>query len=74
MTQETASPVRRARLRLGLTLLELAEECAKRGASVSEGQMSRIERGEHTPRPRLRRVLAEVLDIDANDDFQARSA
>ncbi|WP_329520552.1 hypothetical protein [Spirillospora sp. NBC_01491] len=74
MEQGTTTPVQRARLTLGLTLLEVAAECTRRGAPVSEGQMSRIDRGQQVPRPKLRAVLAAVLDLDVVADFEARSA
>jgi transcriptional regulator with XRE-family HTH domain len=74
MAQRAASPIQRARLTKGLTLLELAAECTARGAPVSEGQMSRIDRGQMVPRPKLRSVLAEVLDLDVVTDFEVRSA
>jgi transcriptional regulator with XRE-family HTH domain len=72
MKQEAASatPAQRARLALGMTLLELAAECESRGVAVSEGQLSRIERGVFNPRPRLRAVLADVLGLNAVDDFE----
>jgi transcriptional regulator with XRE-family HTH domain len=72
MEQEaaTASPAQRARLRLGKTLAGVAAECTERGAPVSEGQLSRIERGLFNPRPKLRAVLAEVLGLDAVEDIE----
>lgn len=69
MTQQTATSipgVRRRRLQRGLTMLELAQQCTTAGAPVSEGQVSRIETGVHFPRPRLRAVLSELLDLDEN--------
>lgn len=50
-----------------MTLEELAEKCAANGAPVGRSALSRIERGMHVPRPRLRGVLAELLDLDVND-------
>lgn len=69
----TAHPAQRARLALGMTLAEVADECTKRGAPVSEGHVSRLERGIFNPRPKLRAVLAEVLGLDAVDDFEVTS-
>lgn len=66
----TASRAQRARLKLGKTLAGVAAECTERGASVSEGQLSRIERGIFNPRPQLRAVLADVLGLDAVEDFE----
>jgi transcriptional regulator with XRE-family HTH domain len=53
-----------ARLRKGLTLRQLSEACADAGQSVDFGQLGRIERGEAVPRPALRVVIAQVLEID----------
>ncbi len=59
-----------ARIRQGLTLLQVADRCAALGEPVSEAQMSRIDRGHATPHPGLRAVLAKVLGLDAHDDFE----
>lgn len=67
MPQVTASELRDRRVRLGLTLAELAAECTKRGAPATESAMSRIERGIHVPRPGVRKALADVLDLDVTD-------
>ncbi|MFE9923304.1 multiprotein-bridging factor 1 family protein [Streptomyces sp. NPDC005774] len=67
MPSEVRSPLKHGRLRRGMTLQELAEKCAADGAPVSESALSRIERGRQTPRPRLRSVLARVLDLDVDD-------
>jgi ribosome-binding protein aMBF1 (putative translation factor) len=34
---------------------------------VDESHLSRIERGIYTPRPRLRSVLAALLDLDVEE-------
>lgn len=73
MQQTGTSRCKTQRLRLGLTLRELAERCAAEGAPVDFSQLARIERGEHIPRPRLRAALAKVLDLDVNDFEQAAS-
>jgi transcriptional regulator with XRE-family HTH domain len=70
MQQKTSTPARAARLRRGWTLRDLAGHCAEKGVPVDHGQLARIERGESIPRPRLRAVLAELLGIDAVDDFR----
>lgn len=57
-----------------MTLLQVAEECTARGVPLSEGQASRIERGHAAGRPETRAVLAEILGLDAFDDFEVRSA
>lgn len=72
MAQETLMHERR--LERGWTCLELAERCAKSGVSVSESQIGRIERGIYAPRPKLRAVLAKLLDLDAAHDFPRKVA
>lgn len=37
---------------------------------MDHGQLARIERQEAIPRPRLRAVLADLLDLDAVNDFR----
>lgn len=54
---------RNRRLSRGWSQAELAEQCAKAGVSVSDSQLSKIERGLWSPRPRLRAVLARLLDL-----------
>lgn len=56
--------MKQGRLRRGMTLQDLAEKCAAEGASVSRSTLSRIERGIQVPRPKLRSMLAQVLDLD----------
>lgn len=65
--------MRKARIRLGLTLLQVAQRCAERGTPLSEAQASRIERGLYAGRPETRAALAEVLGLDAHDDFEVTS-
>ncbi|MGW6739686.1 helix-turn-helix domain-containing protein [Streptomyces sp. NPDC055025] len=72
MAQRNAGPLRSQRIRLGLTLEDLAAQCASRGVTVHHSHLSRIERGVYIPRPRLRAVLAGILDVDS-DDFEARA-
>lgn len=67
MPQNTTSPARDERLRRGLTLRQLAQRCADKGAPVNFGQLSRIERGEYAPNPKLRAVLAEILGLHVTD-------
>lgn len=59
-------------MRRGWTLRELARRCADAGVPVDHGQLARIERQEAIPRPRLRAVLADLLDLDAVNDFKKR--
>lgn len=63
----TSSKVRDSRLRLGLTLPELAEQCTEHGAKTDDGNLSRIERGLQVPRPKLLSVLAQLLDLNVED-------
>ncbi|WP_432158887.1 helix-turn-helix domain-containing protein [Streptomyces sp. bgisy153] len=67
MPSEAISPVKQGRLRCGMTLRDLAEKCAADGAPVGESTLSRIERGLQVPRPKLRSVLAQVLQLDVSD-------
>lgn len=66
MTKVNA-PVREQRLRLGWTQEDLALHCAEKGVTVTHTAISKIERGTQVPRPKLRAVLAELLDIDVAD-------
>jgi transcriptional regulator with XRE-family HTH domain len=50
-----------------MSLRALAAKCKQEGAPVSDSQLSKIERGLYAPRPRLRAVLAEVLDMDVTE-------
>ncbi|MFE5675069.1 helix-turn-helix domain-containing protein [Streptomyces erythrochromogenes] len=58
------SAVRRSRRDLGLTQEALASRCAEAGVPVAHSHISKIERGLYSPRPPLRRVLAQLLDLD----------
>jgi transcriptional regulator with XRE-family HTH domain len=62
--------MRVARLRLGLTLQQVAEKCEERGVTISIGALSRIERGRFSGRPETRAALAAVLGLDAASDFE----
>ncbi len=64
MNETIATPVREARLRLGLTIRELSLLCADEGTPISESQLSKIERGLFQPWPANRAVLAKVLGLD----------
>lgn len=67
MTATRSTKARTARLRLGLSLRELANELATKGALVDFSQLSRIENGLYAPRPKLRKALCEVLDLEPED-------
>lgn len=69
MSSRTTSRVKQQRLRQGMTQQDLADKCAEAGVRVDESHISRIERGIYTPRPKLRALLAELLELDVNDDF-----
>lgn len=40
--------------------------------SVSDSQLSKVERGLWTPRPALRAALADLLGLDVVQDFEKR--
>lgn len=63
MTKAEAS-VREQRLRRGWTQEDLARQCAAAGVDVTYSALSKIERGLYVPRPKLRAVLAKLLDLD----------
>lgn len=54
----------------GFTLRAFCEACEETGQSVSAGQISRIERGEHQPRPALLKAMAKVLKVSPRDLLQ----
>lgn len=70
MTQATVTPIRKERLRRGLSQQALADKCAAEGAPVTDSQLSKIERGVCMPNPRLRATLARILGLDI--DLQQR--
>lgn len=67
MPQTSTSKFRESRLQRGWTLPELATRCTAAGAKTDDGNLSRIERGEQVPRPQLRAVLAELLELEITD-------
>lgn len=74
MTRTPARPevgvrpsVRARRIEYGLTLVRLAGLCAEKGVRVSASELSRIERRIHSPRPALRKALADLLDVPFTD-------
>lgn len=67
MTQKPTGVMRKARLARGLTLEDLAALCTTQGVPVHNSQLSRIERGEASCRPRLRAALARLLEIDVDE-------
>lgn len=74
MPQTNTSKFQEKRLQRGWTLPELAARCTEAGAKTDDGNLSRIERGQQVPRPPLRAVLAELLELDITDfDREAAS-
>lgn len=68
MTQIAGAPnLRSKRLEQGLTMKQLAERCKAAGTPVSASEISRIERHIHSPRPALRKLLAEILGVSVTD-------
>ncbi|WP_409097290.1 helix-turn-helix transcriptional regulator [Streptomyces scabiei] len=67
MLSGTTSRVKQQRLMRGMTQQDLADKCAEAGVHVDESHISRIERGIYTPRPKLRALLAELLELDVSD-------
>jgi transcriptional regulator with XRE-family HTH domain len=70
----TTTSVRRKRIEKGWTLSQLSEQCAAQGVTTAISNLHRIETGEQVPRPGLRVVLARLLDLDVNDDFEREAA
>lgn len=66
MQQTGTNLLKQQRLRKGLTLRQLADQCAAKDVPVDFGQLGKIERGESVPRPALRLVLAELLELDVS--------
>lgn len=59
--------VRMRRIEYGLTLTRLAGLCREKGVKVSASELSRIERHIHSPRPALRKALADLLGVPFTD-------
>lgn len=66
MTQPSLT-IRERRLSRGWTQEDLARRCSEAGADVTHTALSKIERGAQVPRPKLRAVLAQLLDLDVTD-------
>ena len=55
--------IRAARIRKGMTLEEVQQECARRGVPV--WNLSRMENGDlKWPHPRVIAIVADVLELD----------
>ena len=65
------SALHRARLVKGLSQRELAKECAQLGHRVSDGEISKYERGLRTPRPANLKTLADALGVQVADLLHA---
>lgn len=72
MDTTTDSPMKVARLEKGWTLRKLAAVLAAAGVSASDGNLSRIERGEVAPGPALRRALRDTLNLTDDQLPQSR--
>lgn len=66
MTQPSLT-IRERRLSRGWTQEDLARRCTEAGAEVTHTTLSKIERGTQVPRPKLRSVLANLLELDVTD-------
>lgn len=66
----SAAALRLARLRAGLTQLEVANRCAEHDASVTQPLMSHWETGRQAPSPGVLPVLAEVLNCPVDEFFR----
>lgn len=69
----TQSIVQKKRLERGWTLNQLAEQCSKAGSPTAVSNLHRIESGTQVPRPGLRVVLANLLDLKI-EDFEPQGA
>lgn len=66
--------LQRARLRKGLTLRDVAQQCADHGQDVDFSTLARWEQGGWQPRsPRVLPVLAAVLDLSVDDLLMTRA-
>ena len=64
--------IRRERLRLRMTQVEMCQACAERGYKLAEGNLSRIENGLiKWPALRGLPVIAEVLGVEVDDLWDA---
>ena len=67
METTDATPMRTARLEKGWTLRKLAGVITASGTPASDGNLSRIERGEVSPNPALRRAICDALGLQLTD-------
>lgn len=67
MNADTDSPMMTARIAKGWSQRQLAAIVTAAGQPVSDGNLSRIERGQVSPSPKLRRALADALGIRPAD-------
>lgn len=61
---ETTTLIKKQRLGRGWTLVDLQRHLESEGVTVSESQLSKIERGKNKPYPPLRAALSRVLGLD----------
>jgi transcriptional regulator with XRE-family HTH domain len=67
MDTEERTELRAARLDKGWTQTQLAAVVSASGVSVNHTTIYRIERGETSPRPALRKALADALGRTAQE-------
>lgn len=58
--------LRAKRIERGWSLSQLAQQCAAEGVPTAVSNLHRIELGGQVPRPGLRLVLANLLDLDVS--------
>lgn len=71
MTKTTVR--RQRRIQRGWTLQQLAEQCAAAGVPTAVSNLYRIETGTQVPRPGLRVVLAQLLELRV-EDFERKAS
>jgi len=80
MGRTSAPPIRgeilrEARIRKCMSQADVTRECAERGLTLGEANLSRIERGLiRWPALRTIPILAAVLDVDVDDLFEDGAA
>lgn len=67
MPQTSTSRCKAQRIRKGLTLRQLADQCSDLGSPVDFGNLGKIERGEVSPHIPLRDVLIKILGLSRRD-------
>lgn len=73
-TAADGAAIRRHRERRGMNLRQLAEACRKAGRSISDSQLSKIEREVCRPRPAVLVALAKVYSVELDALIKADAA